>query len=74
MLVVEAQNVSADGESPEGLARYSVAVRINTRIIWSGSVDHVRSEGAAALLRNIGEAMELDPSGAMGQPATFSPE
>lgn len=70
MLIVTAVNITeasdlADKDilsrlqDKDGKSKYDVWIGINQHCIWRGTVqDHVRDEGAAALLRHIATAME----------------
>ena len=61
MLMVNALNVTgASGERSDGTADYIVHVKVNSRIIWGGTIkNHLRKDGAAQLLRLIADNMEV---------------
>jgi hypothetical protein len=65
MLILTAGNVTGNGElEKDGKANYTVWVGINHHQIWAGPVnDHVRSSGAAQLLRKIADAMDSQEDG-----------
>jgi hypothetical protein len=71
MLIVTAQNVTAQNDGPhdaskgpklvrkDGTADYVAWVGINHVMIWTGTVNgHVRAKGAAALLHMIADRMD----------------
>lgn len=59
MLYVEIANITT-GLEQDGKADYVVVVHLNYhKTIWAGTIkSHVRTEGAAKLLRLIADAME----------------
>jgi hypothetical protein len=62
MLILNAHNVTENGEHSDGTAEYEVWVGVNGRAIWQGSIrGHVRRGGAAALLYLIAKEMERTP-------------
>jgi hypothetical protein len=71
MLILTAGNVTGDGQlEKDGLADYTVWVGVNYRQIWSGPVKgHVRTNGAAELLRRIADHMD----GYVSEPSKASP-
>lgn len=58
MVFVSAHNIT--GTKNDGTSDYSVSVKLNDDyVIWQGHVtNHVRTNGAATLLRKIADAME----------------
>ena len=72
MLVVLARNVYTDQHE---VADYHVRVLINERVIWEGMVvEHLRPDGAAALLERIASDMRRFPSKASPAAAGGSEE
>lgn len=66
MMIVTAVNTTAEKDDSKVLARadgtstYDVWVGINRHKLWSGEIkNHIRNEGAPALLRHIAEQMEI---------------
>lgn len=60
MLILTATNKTPDAvQRPDGTSDYEVWVGINQHMIWTGPcTGHIRSAGAAQLLRRIADTME----------------